>query len=123
MIRLIKELLNKSRLMDLNLSCLHLFRHLSSNSLDDRQVICTRLLQSDEKFDCAIQALYSISVSSITSNKTIHKNFNIIEQNFQPFPSFPTLKITQIYIPRKIKFVLCPNFQEFLQLFHRYQKL
>ena len=52
--RVIKESLNKSRLTAQHSSRLHLFRHLAPNSLENRQVSCAHLIQSDEKSDCAI---------------------------------------------------------------------
>ena len=46
-----------------HLSCLHLFRHLAPNLLENRQVYGAHLIQSDEKSDGAIQASDLISAS------------------------------------------------------------
>ena len=49
-IEYLKESLNKSRLTAQHSSRLHLFRHLAPNSLENRQISCVHLIQSD----CAI---------------------------------------------------------------------
>ena len=50
----VKEPLIKSCLTAQYSSRLQLFRHLAPNSLENRQVSCAHLIQSDEKSDCAI---------------------------------------------------------------------
>ncbi len=52
----VKAIPHKARLAPLHLSCLRLFRHIVQNPLDLRQQACVSFSQSDEKFDCTIQA-------------------------------------------------------------------